>query len=531
MTTAYAYSGGLPRTVTVTAGAEQQVVRNIAFAPFGGRTRAEFPPYDSGSGLNTVISTRSYNLRGQVAALQVTSPAGTVLDQSFDYAYTAGGAGPVDAGPNLDRLIDNRDPGESRFYFYDDLDRLWKSTSLAGAPLSTYAYDANGNRTEEIAPAGTTTYAYEAATDRLAQASGAGAQHYAHDAYGSRIWTGPSAYAGLPSHVYNELNRLVEVRDPATQAVLGQYTYDAFGRRVRKVTASGTTLFFYDSAGHLVEERSLATTPDSTRDYVWLEDEPIGVVDQGPQPTRFSWIHSDRLGTPLAVSSSPASGSAQVLWRASYAPFGEATVNEDPDGDLQAFTLDLRFPGQFYDAESGAHYNLFRFYDPHTGRYAESDPIALRETLATRPGMGPNVFGYAFESPLNFFDPSGLEYRPPGTVGHGDVSNPRSRGITGWIVDLPNGKAKGSNEDPIPSDADVDFICVNKQWWKIKHGTVSVDPRPDGGWSVNPASPAAWTYPARSQLRVLTALERALGRQTPPEYLERFKNVKCECDQ
>ncbi len=242
VTASYAFSGGRPKTLTVTAGVDQQIVRNIAFAPFGGRTRAEFPPFNGGTGLNTVVSTRTYNLRGQVATLQVASPGGTVLDQSFDYAYTAGGAGPVDAGPNLDRVIDNRDANESRFYFYDPLDRLWKSTTLAGVPLYAYGYDANGNRTQEVAPGGTTNTGYEAATDRIAQATGANAKYFAHDVYGSRIWAGPSAYAGLPSHVYNELNRLVEVRDSTTQAVLGQYTYDAFGRRVRKITASGMTL-------------------------------------------------------------------------------------------------------------------------------------------------------------------------------------------------------------------------------------------------------------------------------------------------
>ena len=72
---------------TVTAGSSQELIRNLAFLPFGPRTHAELPPYDTGAGANTVISTRTYNLRGQVSALEVTSPADDVLDQSCTYGY------------------------------------------------------------------------------------------------------------------------------------------------------------------------------------------------------------------------------------------------------------------------------------------------------------------------------------------------------------------------------------------------------------------------------------------------------------
>ena len=113
VTTTYAYSAGRPKTVTVTAGSSQETIRNLKFLPFGPRTRAELPPYDVGSGANTVISTRTYNQRGQVSALEVTSPLGDVLDQSFTYGYIGGAPGPVDGGPNLDQVIDNRDSSQS----------------------------------------------------------------------------------------------------------------------------------------------------------------------------------------------------------------------------------------------------------------------------------------------------------------------------------------------------------------------------------------------------------------------------------
>ena len=107
-------------------------------------------------------------------------------------------------------------------------------------------------------------------------------------------------------------------------------------------------------------------------------------------------MHNDPLGTPQVLTDK----NGKKVWTAQYDPFGKATVNEDPDNDGNSVTLNIRFPGQYEDVETGLYQNGFRTYDPSTGRYLTSDPIGLIG--------GNNTYLYVNANPLRFVDYLGL---------------------------------------------------------------------------------------------------------------------------
>lgn len=112
---------------------------------------------------------------------------------------------------------------------------------------------------------------------------------------------------------------------------------------------------------------------------------------------RVFYYHNDHLGTPQVMTDE----AGVTVWEAEYLPFGEAAVNEDPDGDGVLVVSNIRFPGQYYDSETGLHYNWHRDYQPRTGRYLEADPIGIDQ--------GRNhLYVYVQNDPVNLIDPLGL---------------------------------------------------------------------------------------------------------------------------
>ena len=211
-----------------------------------------------------------------------------------------------------------------------------------------------------------------------------------------------------PIYAYDGRGRLVSA---TTAAGTVSYRIDDHGQRVRKtVTHNGATtrdtFYHYDLSGHLIGESD--GTGTITRDILWLDDLPLAIVETGTNPVteRIYPIHADHLNTPRLVTDE----TNAIIWRHGplTEPFDNAPPEEDPNGTGQNFTLNLRFPGQYYDEETNTHYNTFRDYDPKIGRYFQADPIGLQG--------GSNPYAYAQGNPIAFTDPLGLQAAIPAPV-------------------------------------------------------------------------------------------------------------------
>jgi RHS repeat-associated protein len=157
-----------------------------------------------------------------------------------------------------------------------------------------------------------------------------------------------------------------------------------------------------------------AKATDSGGAMTWSAEVPITVAAGG---VKIYYLHHDHLNTPRLVTDE----ANRVVWRNTPLgePFGMSLPEEDPDGDGQAFTLNLRFPGQYADRESHLNYNYFRDYNPEVGRYLQSDPIGL--------AGGINTYGYVGGNPMSRIDSFGLWW--PGI--HNSLANSQAKDL-GW---------------------------------------------------------------------------------------------------
>jgi RHS repeat-associated protein len=342
-------------TVTPATGPASTVVSTATYLPFG-----PVASYTLGNG-QTVTRTYDANYR----FTDVVSPA-LSLHVARDAVGNIVALGNVaGASPAIET------------YTYDALYRLTGLKNASGAIVEAYSYSKTGDRLTKTAPGlAMGNYGYQAGTHQLISI---GAASRTYDANGS---TTGNANAGTAwGYGYNGRGQLTVVQQGG--ATVATYAYDAAAQRVAKTVGAVTTRYTYGPGGMLGEYGA------ASRDYVWMDSIPVAVVDG----SSVNFVHADGLDTPRSVTN--ATGTVVWSWAYQSNPFGEQAPTS-----ASGYVLNLRFPGQYYDAEAGTVYNSYRNFDPSTGRYLQSDPIGLTGGIST--------YGYTESNPLGAVDPMGL---------------------------------------------------------------------------------------------------------------------------
>jgi len=280
----------------------------------------------------------------------------------------------------------------------------------SGAAPEAYAYDAAGNvlsmpGLSEGAALGAGGYATAGGSavvldtgNRVYRANGEQFAYDDRDHVSARMrWDGVATRYG-----YDSLDRLVSVDAPG---MAWRAKHDALGRRT-EVTCNGRVRRQYWDTDRLAAEHfddgrvrvyvyadAHALVPLLSVDYASLAAAPeSGVV--------HAWFTSHQ-GAPEEVTQLDGT----LVWSGRVAPFGAVEVTHGAD-----FHQPLRWPGHYYDADTGLHYNRFREYDPRLGRYLQSDPQGI--------SGGDNLYAYAWDdNPLRSVDVRGLAC--PGDGGDG----------------------------------------------------------------------------------------------------------------
>jgi RHS repeat-associated protein len=225
---------------------------------------------------------------------------------------------------------------------------------IANGPYGTisYTYDNVGNRLARTIDAEIESYSYVPGTNKLNEITGLNAKIFSYDLNGNTTTIGDMTL------VYDQNNRLIRAEQNGT--ILGEYIYNGLGQRVKKVVDGVTTIFFYDFNGNIIAEGLSDGT--ITAEYLYSGSNRLAKVDVSTGDI-YNYLNN-YLGTPQLLTDE----NGVMAWKAKYMPFGEVRLHS-----LTSQENNFRFPGQYYDQETGLHYNYHRYYDPETGRYLTPD--------------------------------------------------------------------------------------------------------------------------------------------------------------
>ncbi|HEX8611419.1 MAG TPA: RHS repeat-associated core domain-containing protein [Telluria sp.] len=339
-------------------------------------------------------------------------------------------------------------PVVARHYRYDESGNLLAIDDQRNGRTS-YRYDVIGRILAAVQPQSDERFAFDPAHNLLDPSLALTGRvegnrvrvfqdkRYDYDAHGnlSDKLIGRHTHMRFEWNAAHQLVKAVVTRDagdaaPTVQTV--KYGYDAFGRRIVKRDAFATTRFAWDGNRLLCEARGMHSRtylyePASFVPLAHIDALLDGMVENAPC-AQVSYLHTDHLGTPREMTDAD----GRVTWAGRYRAWGNVLRIDAPaaSGDAVAAQQEdlhqqsIRFQGQYFDSETGLHYNRFRYYDADVGRFISSDPIGLLG--------GINLYQYA-ANPSGWVDPLGLAgflFRGDNAYSGGPIGQPMQGAVT-----------------------------------------------------------------------------------------------------
>jgi len=285
---------------------------------------------------------------------------------------------------------------------------------LSSRVLGRYTHNAYGERIGKVV---------DSAADESGRGSGVGgAGSTDSNSYNSKIASSPVG----TSYLYWQ-QRLV------AQSVAGQP--DRIARRYVYAHGVPVALIDYPRGQPLADV-------DEQPEALWVRTRALlraALAWINGSSVQLHFVHANEIGTPTAVTD----GNRRVLWRARLSAYGEARIEAaqvksgsatratatNAASQPARFALDLRLPGQLFDAETGWHDNYLRTYDPTRGQYLEPDPLGPTAFGAHAWRSRTQPYSYTNHNPLTYADPLGLIlFAFDGTENTDDPTYLQSRG-------------------------------------------------------------------------------------------------------
>jgi RHS repeat-associated protein len=341
---------------------------------------------------NGTAARQTYNANNWVTSLAQTNAGSLITGHAYVYDYEGNRLS------QMNQVVSSN----SETYGYDALNRLTNfdvgvlSGGIIPSPATaeSYTLDPVGNWSTLVSNSVSQTRTHSAANELLTL----NGSPLMYDANGNLTNDGRYAYT------YDVQNRVTTVTRDSDTALVGQYFYDALGRRTTTVASpdgvATTNVLFYDGS-RIIEEQNAGGTTLATYTYGNYVDEVLTMARGG----ETYYYHPDARFDVEAVTGS---GGA-VVERYTYDAYGGPVILDGADNPLplnswgtphSAITNEFLFTGRELDEESGLYYFRARHYDAGQGRFLQRDPLGA--------DAGVNQYAYVVDNPENHADAFGL---------------------------------------------------------------------------------------------------------------------------